>query len=198
MWTCGTCFTGYRLVLDKGCWIPMTEPSPLEMIFREIETAVSSGFYYLAIAVCLSVPDICAALLCDPKAIWVTEKKYTAWCKANLEPRFEHFTAEDCYRLRCGVLHQGNFGHPRARYDRILFNIAGGITVHDARIKDGKGGEVVLTLDCATFCRTMISAAREWLLSMASNTNVQSNLPNIVRLRPAGIPPFAFGLPVIA
>ena len=45
------------------------DPVPIEItaILREIERAIEAKLYYLAIAVSLSVPDICACLEFDPK-----------------------------------------------------------------------------------------------------------------------------------
>ncbi len=37
-------------------------PPELEAIFREIEKALEAKLYYLAMAVSLSIPDICACL----------------------------------------------------------------------------------------------------------------------------------------
>jgi len=180
----------------------MAENNPLEAIFQDIERAIEARFYYHAIVVCLSMPDICAALLCDPSSIWVTEKKYVEWCEANLEKRFKFLTAKDCYRLRCGVLHQGNFGHPKARYDRIVFTLPSKIQFPEGRIGSPEAGELVLLLNCVIFCERMVSAARDWLSANTQDKNVQANLQNIVRFRPAGIslPPTLQlkGVPVIA
>lgn len=86
--------------------------NPLEHILGDIEKALAAEFHYLAIVVSLTVPDICAALERDPAQRRKIGETYVAWCKTNLEPHYTHFTAEDCYRLRCGVIHEGKFGHP--------------------------------------------------------------------------------------
>lgn len=82
--------------------------TPLERIFQDIERALSYDLYYLALSVSLTIPDVCAALECDPDNIWVTGEKYIAWCEKHLEPNYAWFTGEDCYRLRCGILHPGD------------------------------------------------------------------------------------------
>jgi hypothetical protein len=198
MWTSGNSFVGYKLVLTGGCWVPTRELNPLEQILGDIEKALAAEFHYLAIAVSLTVPDICAALECDPAQRREIGKTYIAWCKTNLEPNYKHFTAEDCYRLRCGVIHEGKFGHPKTPYDNVYFGVPNTreFVNHDGLITwNGKTG---LQLDARMFCETMIAAARGWLVSSATNPNVSTNMPHLVHLRPEGLPPFVNGVPVIA
>ncbi len=176
------------------------EPSPLEMIFNDIEAALKARLYYIAIAVSLSIPDICAALECDPtdrKALKRGNKKrYIAWFKANLADQFHTFTAEDCYSLRCGVLHQGAFGDPEAQYDRPVFKLPNGSTFHECT--SDHGGESALVMDTVIFCHQLIDGARRWLTKKADDPNVAANLPNVVRFRPRGLEPHMVGPPVIA
>ena len=192
---------GWRYQTVKtGVRMPTAERNPLEMIFHDIGRAIEAKFYYHAIVISLSIPDICAALTCNPKSICVTSKDYIAWCETNLEPKFSSFTAVDCYRLRCGVVHWGNFGHPKARYDKIVFTLPTKLKMAEGRIGNDDTG-LVLTLDCVTFCARMISAAREWLRTKTEDVNVQTNLQSIVRLRPQGISFSVLtlkGVPVIA
>jgi hypothetical protein len=95
-------------------------PLELSSILREIEKGLEAKLYYLAIAVALSVPDICACLECDPdKPIWATQDKYVGWCDANL--KFKNLTGVDFFRIRGGVLHQGHFDHPKSKFDRVMF-----------------------------------------------------------------------------
>jgi len=188
---------GWCLLMDR------THPA-LNTLLGEIQSALDHKLYYLAVAVSLSVPDICAAAECEPGNIWVNQKKYEAWCRANWEHRYRHLTAEDCYRLRCGVLHQGNFGRPDDRFERIIFilpnssfgghdtKMQGAFTVGDMKITGN-----ILFLEAVRFCQEMIAAARQWYADKAQDANVQANIPNIVRNRPEGFPPLIVGVPVI-
>jgi hypothetical protein len=188
-------------------------PPELTAILREIEKALEAKLYYLAIAVALSVPDICACLECDPdKPIWATQDKYVGWCAKNLDSHFKNLAGVDLFRIRGGVLHQGHFDHPKARFDRVMFigpesrikahdivvtvepGVAfGGISAEELRLS----GQI-LQLDVARFCQSIIDAARTWVISKAKDPHVQRNLPNLVRYRPEGLPPFSVGVPTIA
>jgi hypothetical protein len=188
-------------------------PLELAAILHEIEKALDAKLYYLAIAVALSIPDICACLECDPDKIWANEKKYVAWCDVNLTSRFVNLTGVDLYRIRGGVIHQGDFvGHPKSRFDRIMFIgpesrikahdvivtvkpevTFGGISAEELRFSGD-----LLQPDVVTFCNIVMDAARSWAISKAADPNVQQNMPNLVRYRPNGIPPFSIGVPTVA
>ena len=59
-------------------WIMDQVPQELTAILAEIEKALDAKLYYLAIAVALSVPDICACLEFDSQAPkWANRDTYT-------------------------------------------------------------------------------------------------------------------------
>src|SRR5947209_8449883 len=170
-WTFSISLTGYKQVLGVGgCWRMDQVPLELSSILHEIERALDAKLYYLAIAVALSVPDICASLEFDPaNPRRANQDTYATWCDANIRPRFKNLTGEDIYRLRCGVLHFGHFGHDKAQFNRVMFigpesaikahdvvvtvtpGVAfGGISAEDL----GLSGKL-LQLDAVRFCQTV-------------------------------------------
>jgi hypothetical protein len=192
---------GVNFKLDLNFMV--AEPDPLEYILRDIGLALNGKLFYLALHLSLSVPDICASLEADldPKKPWRgVEDRYIEWCSKHLEPHFKWFIASDCWALRGGVVHQGKlFGHPKARYDRIMFTLPGPITIGEL-LSQNNGGttQSVLSIDLGVFCDRMITAAKSWYSQMKDDPIVIQNLPNLVRLRPEGLAPHIVGLPVIA
>lgn len=201
MWTCGTSLTGFHLVAGRGyCCLMEQIPSPLERILKEIERALVSKFNYLALVVALSIPDICADLEHDQSTPRKRNKdRYEAWCRANLVGSFVHVTESDLYRVRCGVVHSGNFGKPDARYDRIVFVPPGSpVVIHDnITAYNANSKERILVLDLALFCAAVTAAARKWEVKMQKNQIVQANMLDLVTTRPEGLPPNYYG-PAIA
>jgi hypothetical protein len=202
---------GWLVLARDGSWrVDQVRPE-LAAILHEIERAIDAKLYYVAIAVALSVPDICACLECNPdKPIWATFEKYAAWCDANLE--FRNLDGADLARLRGGVLHQGHFGHPKSKFNRVLFIgpesrikahdvintvrddvFIGGVSAIELRV----AGQILL-LDVVQFCHTIMDGAKKWVISKAGDPFVERNLPNLVRYRPNGLPPFSVGVPTIA
>src|SRR4029077_3839387 len=93
--------------------------SPMETILQEIEKAIDAKLYYLAIVLAVTLPDICAAL--ESADGRTRPERYKAWYRANLASKFSFLTEDDCYSLRCGVVHQGQFGFVNSQYDRVAF-----------------------------------------------------------------------------
>ena len=164
----------------------------METILSEIELAIKAGLYYLAVAMALTLPDICAAL--ESEDGHTTRAKYKAWYSANLAEKYPRMTDVDCYSLRCGVLHQGRCGHPNSQYGRVIFTIPNAQQnfFHNNIINDA------LNLDAPQFCADVVRSVREWFVGSQHLVNVQANLPNLVRFRPLGLPPYMVGMPLIA
>lgn len=179
--------------------LPVPEAPPeLEYVLQDIIRAHDAQLYYVAVAVALSIPDICAALECDPEKVWTTEKKYVAWFDANLAHRFKAIDGTNFYRLRCGVLHQGQGRHNKMEYSRVIFQPPAPVTINEA-VMTHVGGEEgkVLCLNTGEFCNAVIDAARTWYEQNRDNPNVKANMPNLVRYRPEGLAPYIVGLPII-
>jgi hypothetical protein len=66
----------------------------METILQEIDKALNAGLCYLAIAMALTVPDICAAL--ESPNGETNGPKYKAWYNANLANRYPRITDADC------------------------------------------------------------------------------------------------------
>ncbi len=195
------------LVPGRGStWIIDSMHPSLQQFLHEVQRALAAELFFSAIAISLSVPDVCSALECDPGKIWTTPEKYKNWFDLHVAQSFKTLTSDDCYRLRCGVLHQGNFGHPKSRYDRVVFlapnksfRLSGDILVTSAPgVNFGSVQGKVLQIEALWFCQQFISAARNWAETKRQDPNVQTNLPNLVRFRPEGLSPYIVGVPLIA
>jgi hypothetical protein len=182
MWAYGCSLSDHQLVLRRGYWIPVRSPSPIQMILKEVESALDNGLFYLALTVALTIPGICAALESPAGSTSGQDKiKYKAWYSANLAIQYPNLTAEDCYSLRCGVVHQGKFGDPsKMQYARVIFTLpnAQNNVFHNNIINDA------LNLDAVTFCRDIIEAARVWAFAKQNDALVQQNASLLVQLRP--------------
>ncbi len=93
----------------------------MKAITSEIERALSAGLYYLALAMSLSLPDICAAL--ESPDGETSGQRYKRWCDVWFLPCYPELTSLDLYSLRCGVLHQGRLGHSKMQFSRVLSTV---------------------------------------------------------------------------
>ena len=202
MWTCGT---SYRALLVTGLgfvWrLEIKGRCPLEPILWQIKKAIEAKLYYLALAVALSIPDICSTLEWDPdpNVLWANRgrqsKRYKHWFDTYLKGEFTFLTADDCYSIRCGVLHQGSVGRPDDQYDQLAFLIDsrrreflqdGNIIISKGRVSlPGR----VLTMGLDSFCEKMADAAHRWWDAKWHDPYVRANLPNLVREHSRGTLP---------
>jgi hypothetical protein len=100
---------------------------PLKLILRDINAALNAKLWFMAIAVTLSIPDICSLLELDyEKDGWSKQHKYAAWFDQWVKNKIRMMTGQDCYRLRGGVLHNARFHHPKDPNKRYIFILPGG------------------------------------------------------------------------
>lgn len=127
--------------------------------------------------------------------------------------RYNNIDGNDLYNLRGGVLHKGTFDHAKASYNRVLFigpesnfkvyrdiivTVAPGVQFSGISVEELRLAGKILQVDVMYFCGAIMDAARAWAVAKVDDPYVQRNLPNLVRFRPEGLPPFSVGVPTIA
>jgi hypothetical protein len=164
----------------------------MNTLLGEIQRALTMRLYYLAILMALHIPDVCGALeAADGQA---KPDRYKTWYRKWLAPKYPLITEDDIYCLRCGVLHQGRFGHPGSQYDRVLFSLPDGRRT----ILHNNLFENALQLDAAIFCNDVIEAARARESAKQNESIVKANLQRLVQYYPNGLKPYIVGIPIIA
>jgi hypothetical protein len=156
----------------------------------EIQRALNHELYYPAIMLSLTVPDICAAL--DTEKGTTDGELYKKWYREFMADYMEWLTDNDCWHLRCGVVHQGRMGHPKNQYSRVYFTLPAEGFAHKNITFDA------LNLDAVTFCKDMANAAQIWFKDAKNLPHVQANLVRLIQYRPQGLEGHIGGLPIIA
>ena len=88
----------------------------MEHILTEIERLLAASFWYPAVALTLTLPDICASLEVPHSARSDGAKaRYTSWFRRNLLNKVG-LTPDECWELRCGIVHEGRLR--RGKRDR--------------------------------------------------------------------------------
>jgi hypothetical protein len=177
-------------------------PSPRETlnpIFDEIEKALQAQLYYAALGTALTIPDICAALLNQRGTSSST--RYADWYDKHMEGSYVFaLPGVECYKLRCGVLHQARIGRDDMIYHRVFFTVGSVMAAEQyiGNVVNGVKTPDQFGLNLPRFCRSMVEAARNWLEANHTDPIVAANLPRVFRRRPEGLPPFGFAPLVIA
>jgi hypothetical protein len=155
--------------------------------------------FYLAVVMAITLPDICAGLEAENGE--TSGARFKAWYNANLANRLPELTDVDAYSLRCGVIHQGRFGHPKMRYDRMILLLPGPIQTlrWGARHQSPIDPNVYSwSISVHVFCAEIIAAVRDWYAKKKDDRAVKVNLPRLVQYRPDGLMPYIKGMEIIA
>jgi len=165
----------------------------MDIILGEIDKAIKCELCYSAIVIALKLPDVCAAL--ESKDGRTSKAKYIAWYNTNVKEEEDYLTAEYCYSLRCGVIHQGTLANTGAEYERVLFTIPTkpkSVTLNNNVINNA------LNLEPVMFCDNIKRSVNSWFNNNANNSYVKANHVNLVQLRRNGLSPYIIGVPLIA
>jgi len=94
----------------------------MENIFKDIKKAQGAGACYSALALALTIPDVCSQAEGIPYWDW-----FDKWAKNN-----DYFNGSHCYALRCAFLHSlnanieeqtGAFKHTGDEEKKLIFEI---------------------------------------------------------------------------
>jgi hypothetical protein len=147
--------------------------------------AVKSHNWYAALSLALMIPDICGTLE-EPGTRDVGER-YRKWCGGWFVPQYKSInegretillSAQDCYQLRCSLIHSGSdIINPKRRdtIDRVKF-VDPTNGSHLAKM-DG-----VLHLRADRFSEEMYLAAEKWDDAKRENKEVQSQKERLLNI----------------
>jgi len=165
----------------------------IERYLDSIIKSLSSKNWYAALFVALTVPDICGALEHPDRN---SSARYVSWYNKYMLPRYSSamgsleelhvfLSGDDCYALRCSLLHEGTGDIERQKISKTLQS------VHFSEPSD-KGGRLhcnqyknVLQLQVDVFCHDFIRAARQWLSEVREDTGIQARMQLLSRIHPA-------------
>jgi hypothetical protein len=165
---------------------------PLRMMQDEILKAVSSGLHSVPIFMSAAIPDICAALESEDGR--TTKKRYQAWFDKWASGRMSLMTSEDCYLLRCGLIHQGKLGGLKGEISQIVFLLPNPAF---ASFANNRFNDVYM-YDIASFCSDMITSSNEWWQASKDDPLIVENAQYILKIHPTGWGNAISGIPVLA
>ncbi len=155
-----------------------------------IDQCLHAQNWYAAMAMALTVPDVCSALeSADGKA---NGKLYAAWFDAHLRAKYganagggqPWLTGSDCYALRCAFLHQSSddISEQKIRdiYERIRIHESQHLLSIQTNFPTRLGVPNTLFIRAKTFCEDVCGAAREWLLGASGKEPIRSRLASRV------------------
>lgn len=169
----------------------------MQSLIAAVRLSLKTENWYSALFVALSIPDICGRLG-DP--IKSTRERYEDWFRRYLSgayatPPAEPFLSpEDCYALRCALVHEGATDITRQRARKLLDEICflrpdsqafgpfrPGHCVRLTNVSvNGREFSNALCLRVTNFCEDMCIAAEKWLGDVAGEVTIQSRMNDLL------------------
>ena len=158
-------------------------------MLKIIESVISSlekRNYYAALFVSLTLPDICSALENGK----TSGSKYASWFNTHLSQYNGYLSGNDCYALRCALLHQGKDDITDQKMQEVLehyvFLTSGAHCnlIKDCIIDDEKVS--FLQLNVQKFCEDICKAVEKWLDSVANNKKIRERLEHTIDIHEPG------------
>ncbi len=147
-------------------------------LLEQIELCLQQRLYYVAIMASLAIPDIGGAIDSDNGKS--TSKTYATWFEKYVKPRYTgdlNLTGDECWYLRCSMLHQGKTKHNKIKV--IFMNFPqSNAAVNPLSLHNDQG----LLVEPQTFCNNMIYAAYNWLEVVHDDDRFKKNLKNFMTL----------------
>lgn len=155
-------------------------------IVKSVCQSIENKNWYAALFVALTLPDICVAL----EQGKTSGNKYAEWFEDNLLQYKRFLSGNDCYALRCALLHQGKDNISDQRMQEILehyvFLTEGS---HCNLVKDCVFNGVkksFLQLNVQKFCKDICVAVEAWLSSVSDNSDIQRRLKDTMEIHEPG------------
>lgn len=156
---------------------------------QAVRDAVATDNWYGALALALTLPDICARM---ENPIESSRSRYVQWFdrymahryRSNIGPcRQSHvfLSGDDCYALRCSYLHEGSDDitsqRVRAVLDRFHFTAPEpGSYVHRNQT------DSVLQLQIDVFCKDICESVDQWSAEIVSQPEVAERLRGLLEV----------------
>lgn len=145
----------------------------MDEFLNAVEAALQTRNWYAALVVALALPDISGWVedptlgsherFCSWFDRYVGKRYESSGCK--LLPAHKFISGDDCYALRCSLLHEGrdDIAHQKARASLERFQFVaprGGSIIHCNQVNQK------LQLQVDIFCRDICQGVRDWLASI--------------------------------
>ena len=157
-------------------------------------SAVAESNWYAAIALALTLPDICASI--DRPGSGITQGRYVEWWEERAAGRFwikpdddEDWTprslvpGKDAFLLRCAFLHNGTgtTGKTDPVKERFRFMAASGGSYGQSR------DEREVSLNVEYFVEAVCRAVEQWIVDRQDDAEAQARLTEIVGIIPSAM-----------
>ena len=162
----------------------------MERFTKSIRTALKASDWYGALTTALTLPDICGRMETPNDG---SNRRYARWFSEWVEPAYtmdiggqKHvfLSGNDCYALRCSLLHEGgeNIEEQRAREALDNFHFIMPPPNGNCFHKIQSNQSLLLQVDI--FCKDVADAVDKWSASdKVKEPEIKQRLQNLLTIR---------------
>lgn len=152
----------------------------MKEIINSVQKAITNKNWYAALFVSLTLPDICGKIEDPNKNL---PNRYVEWFKQYM-PQYQGFlSGEDCYALRCALLHEGKDDISEQKkqvLEHFVFLTSGS----HRNLVGGK--DPFLQLNVQKFCEEICAGVQSWMANITSNADALVRLNQTIEIHEPG------------
>ncbi|RYE26846.1 MAG: hypothetical protein EOP45_03085 [Sphingobacteriaceae bacterium] len=160
----------------------------MQNLINSVQLSISTQNWYAAVFVVLTLPDIAGKIEYPTQG---SQKRYAQWFEKYCGDKYKQLiggdneevvflSGNDCYALRCSLLHEGNTNilTQRAReiLDEFIFTAPSGYELHCNKSNNK------LQLQSDIFCNDIIEGINQWLSDINNDAAKQIMLEDFIRV----------------
>ena len=162
----------------------------MNSLISAVRDSLRHNNWYAALFISLALPDICGNMNYPSQT---SKERYTKWFGKYLSKKYIHeigperkrhvfLSGEDCYALRCSILHEGSDVIARQGCKQFLdqFIFTTRLGVHCNYIQ--KGSRSILQLNVQEFCEETLISVEDWLGDVVQNSDIQKRLQDTIKI----------------
>lgn len=159
----------------------------MENFVDAVRKAIEDKNWYGALFIALTLPDICGKINDSDKVSG--RIRYSRWFEKYMKGYNGYLSGNDCYELRCALLHEGSDktgAKTRDVLEHFIF-LNGGTHLNLVQNSNVAGKvESFLQLSVDVFCEDICIAVELWLHSISSDQKIQKRLSKIIEIHDPG------------
>jgi len=165
----------------------------MDNFINAINKAIKGKNWHGALFIALTLPDICGKVEFPRLS---SGKRYIDWFDEYMGNKYKtesvvFLSGEDCYALRCALLHEGTDDITQQRSRKILeqfvFMTDGPhCNLSQDNYVNGKKVETFLQLRVDKFCKDVCDSVEVWLKKVSKNTVIAKRLKNTIEIHEPG------------
>lgn len=166
----------------------------MNTFIEAIKKAIEDRNWYGALFMALTLPDICGKI---EHTTLSSPRRYKNWFDRYMSAKYKHneivfLSSDDCYALRCAVLHKGSDDitkqHAQKILERFIFMTGGPhCTYMQDNYVNGQRIKTSLQLRVDKFCEDICGSAEKWLKDTSGNIAVMSRIQDTIKIYDPGI-----------